>query len=72
MERLGYEVKCFDLPEWNFELLSDRKRLWKLYVEEAPDIVWIAPPCTLWTPLQTWNKDVGALEVLWTRRSYDH
>ena len=72
MERLGYEVKRFDLPEWNFELLSDRKRLWKLYVEEAPDIVWIAPPCTLWTPLQTWNKDVGALEVLWTRRSYDH
>ena len=72
MEKLGYKVQRFDLPDWNFELLSDRRRLWRLYIEQAPDIVWIAPPCTLWSPLQTWNKDLGALEVLWTRRSYDH
>ena len=72
MEKLGYKARRFDFPEWKFELLSHRRRLWQLYIEEAPDIVWIAPPCTLWSPLQTWNKDLGALEVLWTRRSYDH
>ena len=72
MEKLGDKVRRFDLPDWNFENVADRRRLWKLYVEEAPDVVWIAPPCTLWTPLQTWNKDLDALEVLWTRRRFDH
>ena len=72
MEKLGYQVRRFDLPEWNFENVADRRRLWKLYVEEAPDVVWVAPPCTLWTPLQTWNKDLDALEVLWTWRRFDY
>ena len=43
----------FDLTSgWNFEKAHHRKELFKLFYKVCPDFVWLAPPCTVWSPLQ--------------------
>ena len=56
MKRRGYEVRTFDINNgWDFTLGSHRRALLKLHYEQMPDLVWIAPPCTKWSPLQQIN-----------------
>ena len=55
VEKHGFECRTFDLPEWNFESAKDRQRLLDLLDYERPEIVWFAPPCTKWSPLQDFN-----------------
>ena len=55
MARMGFDVRQFDLPDWNFKRLHDRTAFFDLMDAERPDIVWLAPPCTKWSPLQALN-----------------
>ena len=56
MRRKGYDVKTFDINNgWDFTQASHRRALLKLHYEQMPDLVWIAPPCTKWSPLQRIN-----------------
>jgi len=49
MQASGYQVKTFDLNNgWDFTIHSNMKML----RQECPDFVWLAPPCTIWSPLQ--------------------
>ena len=50
MEQLGFQVRTFDLPEWDFTKASHRSRLLELYESERPDVVWLAPPYSKWRP----------------------
>ena len=53
MRKKGYDVKTFDINNgWDFTQSSHRRALLKLHYEQMPDFVWIAPPCTKWSPLQ--------------------
>ena len=53
MQDLGYQVRTFDLNNgWDFTLHSHRKKFMKMLRQECPDFVWLAPPCTIWSPLQ--------------------
>ena len=53
MQDLGYQVKTFDLHNgWDFTIHAHRKKFMKLLRQECPDFVWLAPPCTIWSPLQ--------------------
>ena len=56
MQEFGWTVRTFDqLNGWDFELGSHRRRFLELQDEECPDVVWWAPPCTKWSPLQHLN-----------------
>ena len=53
MQNLGYQVRTFDLNNgWDFTIHGHRKKFMKLLRQECPDFVWLAPPCTIWSPLQ--------------------
>ncbi|CAJ1462231.1 unnamed protein product, partial [Effrenium voratum] len=39
MEELGWEVRTFDLPEWNFTRSAHRQALLRLIDEEMPDVI---------------------------------
>ena len=48
----GYEVTTFDLASgWNFEKAHHRREFFKLFRNVCPDFVWLAPPCTVWSPI---------------------
>ena len=56
MSEFGWTVRTFDLLNgWDFEVTSHRRRFLELLDEECPDVVWWAPPCTKWSPLQNLN-----------------
>ena len=48
-------VANFSLPEWDFTKAHVRKRFLELIYEEKPHFIWLAPPCTLWSPMQNLN-----------------
>ena len=53
MQNLGYQVRTFDLNNgWDLTIHGHRKKFMKLLRQECPDFVWLAPPCTIWSPLQ--------------------
>ena len=54
MADLGYEVTTFDLTSgWNFEKAHHRREFFRLLRKVCPDFIWLAPPCTIWSPLQS-------------------
>lgn len=53
MAKLGYEVTTFDFhSRWNFEKAHHRREFSRLLRRVSPDLAWLAPPCTVWGPLQ--------------------
>ncbi|CAJ1401942.1 unnamed protein product, partial [Effrenium voratum] len=56
MEELGWEVRTFDLPEWNFTQSAHRQALLRVIDEEMPDVIWLAPPCKKWSRMQQVNQ----------------
>ena len=53
MSDLGYEITTFDITTgWNFEKAHHRREFFRLLRKVCPDFVWLAPPCTVWSPLQ--------------------
>ena len=73
MSRLGFDVKTFDLPEWDFTKISDRKRFMDLLHKERPHAVWLAPPCPKWSPLQSLtSRDECQQELLDIERQQQH
>ena len=49
------DVANFSLPEWDFKDKQVRERFLELMEEEKPHFTWLAPPCTLWSPMQNLN-----------------
>ena len=49
------EVANFSLPDWDFKNAEIRKRFLELMEVEKPHFMWLAPPCTLWSPMQNLN-----------------
>ena len=73
MRDLGFNVKSFDLPEWNFEDRGHRRAFFEMMDKEMPHVVWLAPPCTKWSPLQNFTKRSSEeLELLHATRDYHH
>ena len=72
MEDKGYRVVCFERPEWDFGRKTDRDKVWSLFHQEPPDVIWMAPPHALWNPKTVEDKDAEALEVMWSRRALQH
>ena len=53
MSEFGWKVRTFDkLNGWNFEGPRHRRKFHELLDE---DLVWWAPPCRVWSPLQNLN-----------------
>ena len=48
-------VSTFSLPEWDFSVKATRQKFKKLLQTEKPHFVWMAPPCTKWSPMQRIN-----------------
>ena len=73
MRKKGYDVKTFDINNgWDFTQSSHRRALLKLHYEQMPDFVWIAPPCTKWSPLQRINvKTPEQAEALQADRDFE-
>ena len=72
MSDLGYEITTFDLNSgWNFEKAHHRREFFRLLRRVCPDFVWLAPPCTVWSPLQnlTWRSE-EQLHALQCERDY--
>ena len=72
MEDKGYRVVCFERPEWDFGRKTDRDKIWSLFHQEPPDVIWMAPPHALWNPETVEDKDAEAIEVMWSRRALQH
>ena len=73
MAAIGFDVRQFDLPDWNFEKAQDRTLFFDLMDSERPDIIWLAPPCTKWSPLQALNaKDQARMDWLQAERDFHH
>ncbi|CAE7831349.1 unnamed protein product, partial [Symbiodinium microadriaticum] len=73
MRQYGFQTRTFDLPEWNFEDASHRRSFFDLLEKEMPHIVWLAPPCTKWSPLQNLTRRTQEdLDVLQATRDYEH
>ena len=72
MSNLGYEVTTFDLTSgWNFEKAHHRREFFKLLRRVCPDFVWLAPPCTVWSPLQSLTpRSEEQLHALQCERDY--
>ena len=72
MSALGYEVTTFDLNSgWNFEKAHHRRAFFKLLRKVCPDFVWLAPPCTVWSPLQNLTqRSEEQLHALQCERDY--
>ena len=73
MRQYGFQTRTFDLPEWNFAAANHRRAFFELLEKEMPHIVWLAPPCTKWSPLQNLSKRTQEdLDVLQATRDYEH
>ena len=56
MAKKGYQVKTFDLLSgWDFTKPSHQRDFIHLFYHAAPEVIWIAPPCTKWSPIQRLN-----------------
>ena len=73
MSEFGWTVRTFDLLNgWDFEKAGHRRRFLELLDEECPDVVWWAPPCTKWSPLQNLNAlTQERWEALLAERDYE-
>ena len=73
MREYGFQTRTFDLPEWNFEDASHRRAFLEKLEREMPHIVWLAPPCTKWSPLQNLTRRTqDDLDALQATRDYEH
>ena len=72
MSNLGYEITTFDLNSgWNFEKAHHRREFFRLLRKVCPDFVWLAPPCTIWSPLQNLTpRPEEQLHALQCERDY--
>ena len=70
---LGYETLCFDIDNgWDFTRLSHRQAFLDLQQRCAPHFIWLAPPCTKWSPLQNLTaKDEAQQEILQCERDQE-
>ena len=48
-------VSTFSLPEWDFSKAEVRKQFLSLVKLVKPHFIWMAPPCTKWSPMQQLN-----------------
>ena len=56
MAKKGYKIKIFDiLNGWDFTKPSHQRDFIHLFYHAAPEAIWIAPPCTKWSPTQRLN-----------------
>ena len=56
MQAKGYVVRTFDIRSgWDFTNPKHQRELIKLYYLTSPDVIWLAPPCTKWSPIQRLN-----------------
>ena len=73
MANRGFAVRTFDLPEWDFTRPADRRAFLRLMHEERPHVVWFAPPCPKWSPLQNLTaRDQNQQELLDVERQSQH
>ena len=70
---LGYETLCFDINNgWDFSQSTHRRAFLDLQQRCAPHFIWMAPPCTKWSPLQRLNvKDDLQRELLQCERDQE-
>ena len=66
----GIEVSTFSLPEWDLDKKSTQETFVNLMKRVAPSHLWLAPPCTLWSPTQELNSrdEMKAQELLRKRQ----
>ncbi|CAE7540759.1 GIP, partial [Symbiodinium necroappetens] len=73
MAARGFQVRTFDLPDWDFEKPRCCREFMELLDAEMPHVVWLAPPCTPWSPLQNMNVRTDQdHELLEATRDYHH
>ena len=62
----------FDLTTgWDFTKGHHRREFFKLLRKVCPDFVWLAPPCTVWSPLQSLtSRSEEQLHALQCEREY--
>ena len=73
MRDLGFDTKEFDLPDWNFEDPRHRSEFFAMLEADRPEVVWLAPPCTKWSPLQALNaRTKEQVEWLQAERDYHY
>ena len=73
MAARGFQVRTFDLPDWDFEKPRCCREFMELLDAEMPHVVWLAPPCTPWSPLQNMNVRTDQdNELLEATRDYHH
>ena len=66
----GTTVSTFGLPEWDLESDEAQSSFKLLLKDIMPSHIWMAPPCTLWTPTQKLARRTEAQkqELLRSRR----
>lgn len=47
---------------WNFEKAHHRREFFRLLRKVSLDFVWLAPPCTVWSPLQNLTQRTSEQE----------
>ena len=63
MQELGFKVRTFDLLSgWDFTKPAHQCEFIQLYYHCSPEITWLAPPCTKWSPLQRLNARTPAAQ----------
>ena len=73
MANRGFAVRTFDLPKWDFTRPADRRAFLRLMHEERPHVVWFAPPCPKWSPLQNLTaRGQNQQELLDVERQSQH
>jgi hypothetical protein len=53
---------------WDFSLVADRNRAWKLVKSSTPYVIIGSPPCTLFSNLQELNKHIHREYPEWLRK----
>ena len=71
--QLGHDVLVFDLTNgWDFTNAQHRQEFFALQRRCGPHFIWMAPPCTKWSPLQLLNiHDDYQWEALQCDRDYE-
>ena len=72
-KQLGHDVLVFDLNNgWDFTIPQHRQEFFELQRRCGPHFIWMAPPCTKWSPLQLLNiHDDAQWEVLQCERDFE-
>ena len=73
MAEAGWETMSFDYNTgWDFTRADHRRDFLKLLDATCPEFVWMAPPCTVWSSLQSLNIDTAAKQLaLQADRDYE-